>query len=146
MGANSPYFPTNVRCDEEAIQYLGSIVLALKNGTFTPVTGAGPFTLSAAQALGGFVEYSGSATAVTVTTDTAANIIAALSAADPNAGVGSAFLLTIVNDNTASGAITLAAGTNVTLSGPTPTAIAIATAKRYRVTQTSATAVTFFAV
>jgi hypothetical protein len=146
MGLNTPYFPTNVRSDEEAIQYLGSIVMAIKNGTLTQLTGAGPFTITAAQMLGGFIEFSGSTTAVTVTTDTAANIIAAMLAADPNAGVGSSFMLTLVNDNTSSGAITVAAGTTVTLSGPTPTAMAITTSKRYRVQQTSATAVTMFAV
>ncbi len=141
MGANSPYFPTNVRSDEEAIQYLGSIVTALKNGTLTALTGAGPFTLTAAQMLGGFIELSGSTTAVTATTDTAANIIAAMAAADPNAGVGSSFQMTIVNDNTSSGTVTLAAGTNVTLNG-TSTAIAIGASRRYLVKQTSATAVT----
>jgi hypothetical protein len=146
MGTNNPNFPNNVRCDEEAIQYLASLVTALKNGTFTALSGAGPFTITAAQMLGGFIEFSGSTTAVTVTTDTAANIIAAMLAADPNAGVGSSFPLTLVNDNTSSGAITVAAGATVTLSGPTPTAIAIANAKRYLVRQTSATAITMFAV
>jgi hypothetical protein len=60
--------------------------------------------------------------------------------------VGSSFPLTLVNDNTSSGAITVAAGATVTLNGPTPTAIAIATAKKYLVRQTSATAVTMTAV
>lgn len=146
MGTNNPNFPNNVRSDEEAIQYMASLLTALKNGTFTPLTGAGPFTITAAQMLGGFIELSGSATAVAVTTDTAANIIAGMLAADPNSGVNSSFVLVIVNDNTASGAITVAAGATVTLSGPTPTAIPIATSKRYRIQQTSATAVTMFAV
>jgi hypothetical protein len=51
MGTNNPNFPNNVRCDEEAIQYLASLVTALKNGTFTALSGAGPFTITAAQML-----------------------------------------------------------------------------------------------
>ena len=133
MGVNDVNFPSNVRSDEEAIQYLGAMVNAIKNNTLTQLSGAGPFTITALQMSGGVIEFSGSATAVTVTTDTATNIVARMQALDANAGVGSTMQLTLVNDNTASGAITVAGGTGVTLAGPTPTAIPITTAKRYLV-------------
>lgn len=131
MGTNNPYLPDTVRSDEEAIQYLATVLNAVKNNTYTQLSGAGPFTLTGAQMVGGVVEFSGSTTAVTTTTATAAQILAAMQAIDANAGVGSTIQLTLVNDNTSSGQITLAGGTGVTLSGPTPTAILIAAAKRY---------------
>lgn len=142
MGTNNPYFPDTVRSDEEAIQYLAIILNAVKNNTLTQLTGAGPFTLTGAQMVGGVVEFSGSTTAVTVNTATAAAILAAMQVVDANAGVGSTVQLTLVNDNTSSGAITVAGGTGVTLQGPTATTIAIAAAKRYLikiVTTTTAT-------
>ena len=131
MGTNNPYLPDTVRSDEEAIQYLATVLNAVKNNTYTQLSGAGPFTLTGTQMVGGVVEFSGSTTAVTVNTATAAAILAAMQTIDPNAGVGSTIQLTLVNDNTSSGAITVTGGTGVTLSGPTATTIAIAAAKRY---------------
>lgn len=70
-------------------------------------------TLSAAQMLSGVYVRSGATAAVTATTDTATNIIAAI----PNATVGQTFLLFYANLNTSSGAVTVAAGTGVTTGG-----------------------------
>jgi hypothetical protein len=146
MGTNSPYFPDNVRSDEEAIQYLGQLITAVKNQTYLTKTGAGPFTLTAAETVGSFIEFSGSTTAVVVNTPTAAAIIAQMKTIDPNAGVGSTTTLTILNDNTSSGAITMTAGDgNVTfVAGPaTPAVVAIATRRQYLVKIATASTVTF---
>lgn len=131
MGTNNPYLPNNVLSDEEAIQYLAMMVAALKNNTYVTKTGAGPFTLTGAEMIGTVVQFSGSTTAVVLNTATAAAIIAAMQAADANAGVGSTTVFGIVNDNTSSGAITLTAGSNVTIVGTA--VIAIASARRYQI-------------
>jgi len=146
MGTNNPYLPDTVRSDEEAIQYLATVLSAVKNNTYTQLSGAGPFTLTGTQMVGGVVEFSGSTTAVTVNTATAAAILAAMQVVDPNAGVGSTIQLTLVNDNTSSGAITVAGGTGVTLSGPTATTIAIAAAKRYLIKILTATTASMVAL
>lgn len=132
MGTNSPYFPNNVVSDEEAIVYLGAMVAALKNQTYITKTGAGPFTLTGVEMVGGVVEFNGGTT-VTVNTAAATAIIAQMQALDANAGVGSAAQFAIVNDN--SGALTVAAGAGVTLVGPgtTETSIAAATVRRYQI-------------
>lgn len=72
-------------------------------------------TLSAIQMAGGFIVSSGGATP-TLTTDTAANIIAALTqtqGATPR--LGQSFLMVVTNLN--SGIATVAAGTGVTIVG-----------------------------
>lgn len=144
MGTNSPYFPDNVRCDEEAIQYLGAMVLALKGQTYVTKTGAGPFTLTAAETVGTVVEFSGSTTAVAVTTPSAAQILAQMQALDANAGVGSTATFMVINDNTSSGAITLTGGTGVTfVGGATPAVIAIATSRRYQIKMLTTTTASF---
>src|SRR6478609_6827605 len=123
MGTNSPYFPDTVRSDEEAIQYLGMMLAAMKGNTYVAKTGAGPFTLTGAEIVGTVVEFSGSATAVVLNTPTAAAIIAQMQALDANAGVGSTAQFNVVNDNTSSGAITLTAGANVSIVGTAVIAI-----------------------
>lgn len=106
-----------------------------------------------------FIIESGSATAIALTTDTAANIVARMQNAitaqanalgiinnigSPPAGVPNLFntgyFLQIINNNTASGAITLSAGAGVTLVAGTP--IAIATNVSFVVVVTGPTAVT----
>lgn len=139
MGTNNPYLPDNVRCDEEAIQYLAMMVAALKNNTYVTKTGAGPFTLTGAEMVGTVVEFSGSTTAVVLNTATAAQIITQMQALDANAGVGSTAPFTVVNDNTSSGAITLTAGANVSIVGVA--VIAIATSRRYQIKILTATTV-----
>ncbi len=113
MGTNNPYLPDNVRSDEEAIQYLAMMVAALAGGTYVQKTGAGPFTLTAAELVGNVIQFSGSTTAVVLNTPTAANIIAQMQAMDGDSTIGSTALFTIVNDNTSSGAITITPGTGV---------------------------------
>jgi hypothetical protein len=112
MGANNPNLPSNVLSDEEAIQYLAGIVQSMRTGLYTGVTGSP--TLTAAQMVGGSVDISGGTTA-TVTTDTAANIIARMQALDANAAIGSTASFTLINDN--SGVCTLALGSGVTNAG-----------------------------
>ena len=136
MGTNSPYFPSSVDCDEEAIVYLGMMISALKSQTYTAVTGSP--TATAAQMVGGVIEISGGVTA-TITTDTAANIIARMLALDANSGIGSTANFSIVNGNT--GTVTLAAGANVTLVGVDAATILTDTAKRYQIKQLTATTV-----
>lgn len=140
MGTNSPYFPDNVRCDEEAIQYLGMMINAMKTQTYTAVTGSP--TATAAQMVGGVMEISGGATA-TITTDTAVNIIARMVALDANATIGSTAPFTIVNGN--SGTVTLAAGAGVTLVGVDAASILTDTSKRYVIKQTAAATVSITA-
>lgn len=78
-------------------------------------------TLTGFQINAGIFVRSGATAAVTVTTDTATNIISALG---PQTDLGMTFMLIYVNLNTSSGAVTLAAGTGVTLSGTTTVPIA----------------------
>jgi len=140
MGTNNPYFPDTVRCDEEAIQYLAMMVSALKTNTYVTKTGAGPFTLTGAEIVGTVIELSGqSAAGVVLNTPTAAAIITQMQALDANAGVGSTAQFTVVNDNTSSGAVTLTAGSNVTLVGTA--VIAVATARKYQIKILTATTV-----
>lgn len=142
MGVNDVNFPTNVRSDEEAIQYLALMVQALKTNAYVTKSGAGPFTLTATEMVGGVVEFSGSAAAVTVNTALAAAIIARMQALDANAGVGSTAIFVIVNDETSSGVITLTSGDggNVTIIGPT---VAIASANKFQIKILTLTTVSF---
>lgn len=97
-----------------------------------------------------YVAASGQTTAQAITTDTAANIIASVASAlqskatgfQPNATnlVNLAFLITIINNNTSSGAITLTGGTGVTITGTNT--IAITVSRTYLVTITGTNTVT----
>lgn len=135
----------------------------LPQATVTPTTQNGGTLLAATMVGGGdqYVLFSGQTTAQAITTDNAVNIIAQLQAAvavaykaqiagfgqsvNPPLGVPNlfnmAYTLTLVNNNTSVGAITLTAGTGVTLVG-TAWAGAIATTITYVVTVTSPTTVT----
>lgn len=142
MGVNNPNLPSNVLSDEEAIQYLASIVNSMRTGLYTGITTANP-TLTAAQMVGGVVEVSGQTTAQTVTTDSAANIIARMQALDANAAIGSTATFRIVNDNTSSGAVTVALGSGVTNGGVAGgLSIAIGASYAYIIKWTGAGAVT----
>lgn len=125
MGVNNPNLPTNVLSDEEAIQYLASVVNAMRTGLYTALTGSP--TLTAAQMVGGAVEISGGTTA-TVTTDTATNIIARMQALDANAAVGSTATFRLLNDN--SGNLTVALGSGVT-NGGVAASLTLATGASY---------------
>lgn len=99
---------------------LGMIVVA--NPAIASLSSAGTTdTLTAFQLVEGVFVRSGATAAVTATTDTAANIITTLG---PNTYAGQTFMLFYANLNTSSGAVTLAAGTGVTLSGTTSVPIA----------------------
>jgi hypothetical protein len=99
-------------------------------------------TLTAAEMTGGTVDViaamTGSLTAAaTLTTDTAANIVAA---ASPNMPVGVQYKLRIINESSAAFAWTLAGGTGVTITGTAT--IAQDTWREFIVDITSATTVT----
>jgi len=86
----------------------------LSNLAISSTTTAGNITVTAAQLAGGYFSDGATQTAnFTVTTDTAANILAAM----PNAAVGTAFKFRLINnDQSATGyAGTLAGGTGVTI-------------------------------
>lgn len=136
MGVNNVNLPSNVLSDEEAIQYLAAVVNSMRTGLYTGLTGSP--TMTAAQMVGGTVDISGGVTA-TATTDTAAAIIARMQALDANAAIGSTTTFTLINDN--SGALTVAAGTGVTISGASGASIPAASAYRYLLTWTGAGAV-----
>ena len=101
----------------------------------TPITTVGAGTLTAASLVGGVIARTGPTGAFSDTTDTAANIIAAVK----NPNVGQSFEVTIKNGTAF--AETLVAGTGVTL--PATVVIPANAAATYLVTITSATAVTF---
>ena len=135
----------------------------LPQATTVPTTQNGGVLLAANMVGGGdqYVLFSGQTTAQAITTDSAVNIIAQLQQAvavaykaqiagfgqsvQPPLGVPNlfnmAYTLTLVNDNTASGAITLTAGAGVTIVG-TAWAGAINTIITYVLTVTSPTTVT----
>ncbi len=92
---------------------VGSLFDTAAHEANAAVAAAAGTTLTAAQIAGQLITRSGATAAFTDTTDTAANIIAAL----PNAQVGQSFEATIVNATAFPQ--TLAAGAGVTLSGVT---------------------------
>lgn len=129
MGVNNPYFPSNVLNTEEALQYLGALIKAMRTQRYAAKTGSP--TLTGAEMADAAVEISGGATA-TVTTATGPQIIAAMQALDPNADVGSISNFTLVNGN--SGTVTLAANaTGVTLVGADVASVLTDTSKTYQI-------------
>jgi hypothetical protein len=136
MGTNNPNFPSNVLSETEAMQYIGSVLNALRTLTYAALTGSP--TVTAAQMVGGVVDISGGSTA-TLTTDTAANIIARMKAVDANADVGSTATFRVINDN--SGVLTIAAGANVTLVGTGVAAMAAGVSEGYIIKILTATTV-----
>lgn len=134
MGVNNPNLPSNVQSDEEAIQYLAAVVAGMRTNTYVSKTGSP--TVTAEEMVGGVIAVSGGSTA-TLTTDTAANIIARMQALDANAQIGSTAWVTLVNDN--SGALTVTGGDSVTVTGTT---VANGASTRYLLTWNGATTVT----
>jgi hypothetical protein len=102
--------------------------------TTTTITTAGAETLTAAQLIGGLILRDPAGGARTDTTDTAANVVAAIS----EAVVGSSFEVIIRNDADAAETITIAGGSGVTTSGTMT--IAQNNIKRFRVVLTNVTA------
>jgi hypothetical protein len=85
----------------------------------TPVTATGSTTLTTIQVNGGLMVANPSTTAATYVTPTGAQLDAALA----NAKTDSTFELRVVNIGTGSGAITLSAGTGVTIVGSATIAV-----------------------
>lgn len=98
-------------------------------------SGAGAQTISLEQILGGLAVFTGAAGAVTYTTDTAANILAAM----PDMDVGDTFAFCL--SNTAAQAATIAGGTGVTASG---NLVVNATSKFFVLEKTSATTMNLY--
>lgn len=95
----------------------GDLLAAISAGmpTATSLASAGTTdTLSAQQIASGLFVRSGASSAVASTTDTAANIVAALGS---GVFVGQTFLLFYANLNTSTGVVTVAGGTGVTATG-----------------------------
>lgn len=93
-----------------------------------PQTSTSTATLTAAQVTGGLLVANPSTSAATYTLPTAA----LLEAAVPNAKVDSTFRLDIVNLGTSSGALTIAAGTGITLVGSVTVAISSSASLLFR--------------
>lgn len=93
-----------------------------------PQTATSTATLTAAQVTGGLLVANPSTSAATYTLPTAA----LLEAAVPNAKVDSTFRLDIVNLGTSSGALTIAAGTGITLVGSVTVAISSSASLLFR--------------
>lgn len=83
----------------------------LANPRYVLNTAAGAQTISLNQILGGVAAFSGAAGGVTYTTDTAANILAAM----PEMDIGDTYVFMI--SNTAAQVATIAGGVGVTASG-----------------------------
>ena len=109
-------------------------------GNLLPASNAtvGAGTLTAAQIASGCILRTASGGAVTDTTDTAVNIIAAM----PNLEIGDSFICYYSNQNAA--IMTLAGGVGVTASGTLATAAS--TMKVVLFTKTSATTMTMVAL
>ncbi len=97
-------------------------------------------TLAARSILSGYYLRSGATAAVAVTTDTAANIIAAMGGST-GSYIGQTSILYYTNNNSAAGAVTFTAGVGVTLSAAV--AVPIYNTAIITITVTSATTVAF---
>lgn len=92
---------------------LDSALTTLQSQNVTLTTTAGSLTVAAAQLVKGvFIDSAVQTAAFTLTTDTATNLLAAMS----NAAVNSGFVFRFLNNGSAAYAGTLAPGTGVTLS------------------------------
>ncbi len=92
-------------------------------------------TITTAMILGGLYSRSGTNTSRTDTTDTAANILAAM----PDMDIGDTYMFMVAN-LTGTNAVTIAGGTGVTASGNL--SVLALTTKWFMLTKTSATAMT----
>lgn len=96
---------------------------------------AGAQTISVAQILGGVAVFTGATSAVTYTSATAADLIAAM----PDMDIGDTYMFVL--SNTAAQAATIAGGTGVTASG---NLVVNATAKFFLLEKTSATTMNLY--
>ena len=102
----------NPLSETSAVTVLGNEAMFSDTNGYAAVATASP-TLTAAQMVNGQIDLTTQSSGSTVTTDTAANIVALI----PNLQVGSSFDFTIRNIWTGSNWATLAGGTGVTFSG-----------------------------
>lgn len=98
-------------------------------------------TIAASVIAGGLYQRSGATSAVAATTDTAANIISALGS---SAYLGMTFLFYYTNNNTSAGAVTIAGGAGVTMSGTV--IVPVGSTEFFVGTLTSLTAITMTGV
>jgi hypothetical protein len=110
----------------------GAAGATFQNATEVALTATA--TLTSAQMISSRLFKVTSATAVTLTTATAAEILTTMT----GEGVGSTFEFTIVNIGSSSGIVTLAAGTGVTLVGLVTSAITTSSTFMGRVDSTTA--------
>jgi hypothetical protein len=132
-----PDFQTNPSSESLAILTAVRVANEAASTVLSEITATGP-TLTADQMVNGICTFSGQTGAQNVTTPTAAALIAAI----PNAQIGSSFDFVIRNEHTSSGAITVVAGSGVTLDGTT--AVPITKTQLYKGVMTSLTAVTLY--
>jgi hypothetical protein len=103
---------------------LSSSGVICQKGSQTDLTSNGAVTYTAAQILSGYILDTSHTGGVTATTDTAALIIAAMTAAGMPTTVGTSFDFIVINDGNQT--VTMAGGTDVTLYGA---ALTMATTK-----------------
>lgn len=115
-------------------------VLGTKMTTASTINTAGVETYTAAQLLGGLILRDPAGSGRSDVTPAASDIIAAI----PQAGVGTSFEFTIRNTADASEAITVTAGSGVTISGTAT--IAQNNSKRFLAVVTGAAAVTIYSL
>lgn len=107
----------------------------LANPRYVLNSAAGAQTISLNQILGGIAAFSGAAGAVTYTTDTAANILAAM----PDMDIGDTYVFMI--SNTAAQVATIDGGVGVTASG---NLTVNATSKMFVLEKTAATTMNLY--
>jgi hypothetical protein len=95
----------------------------MPEGSYSSIAGVNSGTLAAKNLVGGVSTYVTVTTAANLTTDTATNILAALTALGvpptigPNPYVGTSWLINVRNQISSSGTLTLTGGTGVTITG-----------------------------
>lgn len=126
-------FASTQTSEGNAIATLADEAVFVGTRAYTALTSSNP-TLTAAQFVNGIVNVSGQTAAQTVTTPSAAAIVALI----PNVQVGSACEFVLQNANTSSGTATITAGSGVTVTGTA--ALAINKTQICRAVVTNATA------
>ena len=125
-----------------AVDFIQDEMTLLNQATRTEATAVSG-TLTAAQMVNGLYVQTSAASAVGLTTATAALLVAAMY----NVQIGSIFVFRVVNQDAAD-AITFTGGTNVTISGPGTNTVAAAASRTYvgYVTAVTTPAVTLYAM
>lgn len=124
-----------------AVDFVQDEITLLNQATITSTT-ATSGTLTAAQMVNGLLVQTAAASAVGLTTATAALLVAAMY----NVQIGSIFIFRVINQG--ANAITFTGGTNVTISGPGTNTVGATAARQYigYVTAVTTPAVTLYAM